>query len=110
MATKRKRVRSRKPSLKDEISLLGQRLDDSLNRRMEYNELERRCIFIEKQYEDLKDKVVSLLNKDQIEAARICGCPPEVYCLEWIDIILKDDLKKYTPSFGEGITHRPGAI
>ena len=34
----------------------------------------------------LRSKLAGLLSRDQIEAARIAGCAPEIYALEWIEI------------------------
>lgn len=34
----------------------------------------------------IRNKLVSLLNRDQIEAARICNVTPEFYALEYIEL------------------------
>ena len=47
---------------------------------------EERASVSEAKLSYLKDKLINLLNADQLEAARVCGCDPEIYALEWIDI------------------------
>lgn len=86
MAVRKRKVRS----LKDEI----QALDHKLKAEFQYNELERHCLLVEKKYEDLRQRLVSLLLPEQIEAAQICGVTPEMYALEWIDIHYRDPLTK----------------
>ena len=47
----------------------------------------------------LKVRLAGLLSKDQIEAAKVCGCAPEIYAIECIDIWKE----KIFPSFPEEI-------
>lgn len=67
--------------------------------RAYYLELERNSLELESRYKDICSRLVNLLNADQIEAARIAGCSPEIYALEWIDIYLKDKLREFVPCF-----------
>lgn len=80
-------VRKRKARpLSDEIAAL----DETLRAKMQYNELERRCLLVERDYTALRQRLVSLLLPEQIEAAKTCGVTPEMYALEWIDIHFRD--------------------
>jgi hypothetical protein len=79
--------------------------DDSLFYRKTINNLElelvrlkRYCLEKEREHNILRDKLVALLLPEQIEAARICGCAPEIYALEWIDIC-KKKVQETTPAF-----------
>ena len=56
---------------------------NAISRLTEY---ELRAKYAEERLKFLHDKLVGLLSPDQIEAARISGCPPEVYAIEWIEI------------------------
>ena len=88
-----------KPSLRDEIALLERAHQDKLY----VNDLERRCLFLEKDYNDLKERLVNLLRPEQIEAAKTCGITPEVYALEWIELV-KEDLRKFAPGHANYIS------
>ena len=52
--------------------------------------LEKRCLEVEKKYNELRAKLVDLLLPEQIEAAATCGCSPEEYALEWIQVHFRD--------------------
>lgn len=94
----KRRNTKRKISLRKEVQIL----DQSLRDRKNYNELEHRCLLVERNYEDLRRRLVSLLSKEQIDAAKTCGITPEVYALEWIQIY-KDGLRQYAPAFGDHV-------
>ena len=47
----------------------------------------------------LKGKLVKLLSLDQLEAAEVCGCPPEVYAIKCIELWKE----KIFPSFPANI-------
>ena len=65
-----------------------------------YLDLQRDHLTLHRQHLDLKQKIIRFLSPDQIEAAKICGCAPEIYALEWLQIY-KDSLKDYAPSFAD---------
>ena len=92
-----KLIMGAKPSLKREVESFERSIDDKLADRMQIVELERRCLTVEHDYNLLKQRLVNLLLPEQIDAAKTCGITPELYCLEWIDLI-KDQLRKYTPA------------
>ena len=96
MAVKKKarHSRSKTVSLQKELALARTALND----RKLFVDLESKCLDIEDKYLTLRTKVINLLSPDQIEAARICGCAPEVYALEWIEI-LKKDIRELVPSY-----------
>jgi hypothetical protein len=85
-----------KPSMRREVALAEQAITADLNSRRTLLDLEFRCLNLEKDYNDLRRRLVRLLLPEQIEAARTCGITPEVYALEWIDI-MKDTLRKFAP-------------
>lgn len=41
---------------------------------------------IQRKYNELSDKLIGLLTPDQVEAARIAGCDPATYAIEWIEL------------------------
>ena len=41
---------------------------------------------LEKKYNELKDRLVACLSKDQIEIADICLMPPELYAVNWFEV------------------------
>ena len=90
MATKRRK----KPSLHNDLELAIKVLGD----RKIISDLEQRCLQVEKDYMELRRRVVSFLLPEQIEAAKICGCTPEVYALEWFQIC-KESMREHVPSF-----------
>ena len=47
----------------------------------------------------LRARLVGLLSLDQLEAAKICGCPPQVYAIECIELWKE----KIFPSFPKEI-------
>ena len=47
---------------------------------------ERRADEAERKYGIIRDKLVSLMSPDQIDAAKIAGCSPEVYALEYLEL------------------------
>lgn len=60
-----------------------------------------------RQLEFLKAKLAGLLSPDQVEAAKICGCRPEMYAIEVIDMYKE----KFFPHFDSEITNlRLGGI
>jgi hypothetical protein len=60
--------------------------------------LKRHCLMVEKDYDDLRLRIVKFLLPEQIEAAKVCGCTPEIYALEWFEIC-KNTMREHTPSF-----------
>lgn len=91
---KRKIVRKRRPSLADDLQLTISALND----KKTISDLEQRCLKVERDYADLRQRIVKFLRPEQVEAAKVCGCTPEIYALEWFEIC-KDTLRQYTPSF-----------
>ena len=92
------RKKPAKRSLKDEVRLTQQALCD----RLYVVDLERRCLQVERDYADLRERLVNLLRPEQIDAAKTCGITPEVYALEWIDLC-KDKLRQYAPGHADYI-------
>ena len=86
--------------LRDEIAALDQKLASEV----QFTQLKLRCLEVEKEYNGLKQRLVSLLLPDQIEAARTCGISPELYALEWIDIHFRDKdrmkMAQLAPGYG----------
>ena len=95
-AVRKTKVEVRKPSLKDEIVSA----EIAINDRFLINELEHRCLLLEKEYNDLKQRLVDLLLPEQVDAAKTCGVTPEVYALEWIGLH-KDKLKNQAPDYAD---------
>lgn len=97
---KRRKIQTkrRKINLSREVKAL----EGKLNEKFRVVELERRCLLVERNYNDLRLRLVNLLNREQIDAAKTCGITPEVYALEWIQIY-KENLRKYAPAFGDDI-------
>lgn len=93
--TKAVKRKATKPNFRRQVA----ELEGSINDRLRVIDLERRYLLLERDYDDLKKRLVSLLLPEQIDAARTCGCTPEVYALEWIQLY-KEGLRKYAPSFG----------
>lgn len=94
------RARRKKTSLKEAIKAA----EKTINDKVQLLYIENRALLIEKQYNELKNRLVSLLLPEQIEAAKICGITPELYALEWIDLVVAERLRKYTPAYSDGIT------
>lgn len=86
--------RPRKRLLSQDLELAIKALGD----RKVIVDLEKRCLQVEKDYADLRSRIVKFLSADQIEAAKVCGCSPEIYALEWFEIC-KDTIREHTPSF-----------
>jgi hypothetical protein len=99
--------RRRKRSLRDEIVLT----QNALNDKKAVLELENKYLKLENEYRILKEKLVSLLLPEQIEAAKTCNVTPEFYALEWIDIYFRDaltkesNLYKYAPDYAGYVKH-----
>ena len=91
--------RARRRSLRDEIVLTQNQLND----KKASLELENKYLKVENDYRLLKEKLVSLLLPDQIDAAKTCGVTPEFYALEWIDIYFRGHMHKMTPSHWEHV-------
>lgn len=70
--------------------------------RAYYMELERNSLAIESKYLYLRDRLRGFLDSDQLEAAKIAGCTPELYALEWIEIC-KESLVLKAPAFGNNV-------
>jgi hypothetical protein len=85
-------------SLREEIILT----QNSLSDKKALVDLELRCLRIEKSYEELRNKLVKLLSKEQIDAAKTCGVTPEVYALEWIEIY-KDKWREQIPAYATNV-------
>ena len=49
-------------------------------------EAELMAAYHKNQYNILNDRLAALLTKDQLEAARVCGCAPAVYAIEFIEL------------------------
>lgn len=49
-------------------------------------EAEMRAAKAEQLYNELARKLSGLLEPDQLDAARISGCAPELYAIEWIEL------------------------
>ena len=96
--TKSTKVQPRKINLRDEVTALQYVLDAKRSEEFSKGELAQRCLLLERDYADLRSRLVNLLLPEQIDAARICGVTPEVYALEWIDL-LKDRLRTYAPGY-----------
>ena len=47
---------------------------------------EARAFKAEEELSFIKSKLCSFLSKDQLDAASICGCSPEIYALEFIEL------------------------
>lgn len=47
---------------------------------------ELRAMTAERELAEIRRKIVSLLNPDQLEAAKTCGVTPEFYALECIEL------------------------
>lgn len=97
--------RKKKPSLHDDLQLAIQ----SLNDRKVICDLEQRCLQVERDYNELRRRIISFLLPEQIEAAKVCGCTPEVYALEWFEIC-KKSMREQIPSFAnyaEGLHNLP---
>ena len=86
--------RKKRPSLHNDLELAIKALGD----RKIISDLEQRCLQVERDYNELRRRVVSFLSPEQIEAAKVCGCTPEVYALEWFEIC-KQTMRDHTPSF-----------
>ena len=78
---------------------------DDLNQQLVINNLQqqlidmkRQSLIVQKDYDDLRLRIVKFLLPEQIEAAKVCGCTPEVYALEWFEIC-KQTMRDHTPSF-----------
>lgn len=48
-------------------------------------------------YKGLRDKLVRLLNADQLDASRIAGCEPELYAIECIEIYKEQFFPHFSP-------------
>lgn len=87
MKVRRRRNKSRAQARKDTIqsleSLLKQIVPDFSIR---LGQAERRAKEAEESLALLKKRLTQLLSPDQIEAARVCGCSPEIYAIECIEI------------------------
>ena len=92
----RKRARRKVDITKSLEQLLRQIVPDFT---MRLATAEQRAERTEIELTTLKQKLVGLLSKDQLEAAKICGCAPEVYAIECIEIWKE----KIFPSFPKGI-------
>lgn len=67
-------------------------------------EAERRAEYAEKELTSLQDALTTLLLPTQVDAAKIAGCPPHVYALEWIKIWAeKTDWKSKVPDFSPDV-------
>ena len=77
------RAKARRDTIKSLEGLLKQIVPDFSIR---LGVAERRAAVAEEALESLKKRLIQLLSPDQREAARICGCPPEVYAIECIQI------------------------
>lgn len=86
--------RKKRPSLHDDLQLAIK----SLNDRKIISDLEQRCLQVERDYAELRRRIVSFLLPEQIEAAETCGCTPEIYALEWFELC-KQTMREHTPSF-----------
>ena len=106
MATRKRRSANRRPSAIETIlgakSLLDKRFVKNEGLQA-YLKLEQEYMFLARDYAALKEKLVRILSREQLEASNICGVAPEIYALEWIEIILKEDVRKYTPTFSEHV-------
>lgn len=49
-------------------------------------ESETRAVVAERKYRTLRDALVSILTKDQLEAASIAGCDEAIYAIEYIKL------------------------
>jgi hypothetical protein len=87
-------IRRKRRSLHDDLELAIRALND----QKVINDLERRCIQVERDYTELRKRIISFLSNDQIDAAKTCGCTPEVYALEWFEIC-RQTMRDHTPSF-----------
>ena len=79
----RARVQQRKDTIKSLEGLLKQIVPDFSIR---LGQAERRAVVAEEALGLLKKRLTQLLSPDQLEAARVCGCSPEVYAIECIEI------------------------
>ena len=111
MAIRKRRYRSTKKGRAALAAVLGTKASlrrevlatqNTLNDRFAIVELERRCLLVERDYADLRQKLVSLLLPAQIDAAKTCGVTPEVYALEWI-AIYKDRWRESMPGYAHSV-------
>ena len=83
MASKRKRIRKGKASTTTPPPKPNLFESEVLRRLVA---TERRAEYAEKELLTLKDTLTSMLLPEQVEAARIAGCAPHIYALEWIKL------------------------
>ena len=98
--TKKKRERKRLSTTKRLEELLSTIVPDYTQRLVQAEAL---CTKTQEELRVLKDKLTSLLNDDQLEAAQICGCPPEVYAIEFVQLWKE----KIFPSFPDHVKPFP---
>lgn len=103
MVVKKRRIRTTKIKVtKADLINELEAVKVSLNDRKLIADLEQRCLYVENQYYQLRKRLIDLLLPEQIEAAKICGCSPEMYALEWIEIY-KTSLRATAPAYSKDI-------
>ena len=93
-----RRRKTKRCTLQDDLQIAVSALND----KKIITDLEQRCLSVERDYAELRRRIVSFLLPEQIEAAKVCGCTPEVYALEWFEIC-KQTMRDHTPSFANYI-------
>ena len=60
----------------------------------------------ERHLKEMEDRLIRLLTKDQLEAATICGCPPEIYAIEFMEIFKEKKHPDFSATFHDLTTLR----
>lgn len=107
----KKKPKAKKPTIHQQVAWIDDyfktktiELTNLINRKSKEAEvgLVERCKDLEQevrswkwQYEDLSHELTSMLSKEQLDAAKICGVTPEFYAIQWVKICKSnnDDLK-----------------
>ena len=84
MAKKRKQVLLAKSADRQRLETFFDTIAPDLVRRLTV--AEAKAAHLEEDLAFLRGKLTGLLNKDQLDAARVCGCRPEVYAIECINL------------------------
>lgn len=100
-APQRKRSKGKKVSSQQTLEKLLSQIVPDYTQRLYL--AETKAAQLEEAHTLLKNRLVKLLSVDQMEAARICGCPPEIYAIECIDLWKE----KIFPSFARDIRSFP---
>jgi hypothetical protein len=84
MKKKRTAKEKIKPTVLQRVErLLGEIASEDMRRLID---TERELSWVRRDLNTVQERLSGMLNADQIEAARICGCPTYVYALECMDL------------------------